>query len=124
MYVLFNSIEELLAELEAQANKPECVRVTRLYPKQAKSVPQRLFVVATARIGDEIIRCDRLCGELAGVVDEAHHRVLSVADNAILVLERGCKKLNLPLRAGLWEHPERATPGDGWISRQAPGSGW
>lgn len=124
MYVLFNSIEEFLGEIEAQANKPECVRVTRLYPKQAAVGPQRLFVVATARIGDEIIRCDRLCGELTAVVDEAHHRGQSVADNAILVLERGCNRLDLALRAGLWEHTGRAAPGDGWISRQSPNSGW
>lgn len=65
--VRFNIPDEFLAELEKAQSLVQrgIVRITHLYRDSIFSpIIRHLNVVATTRIGDDVVRCEYYCGDL------------------------------------------------------------
>ncbi len=102
MTVRFNATDEYLAEL-AQNVERMPVKILRV-TKRARMIPgsERMFVTATHRIGDEIIRLDRYIGMLKGVKAE-DDPLYRKAEAVINSLEKTAKELGLEFRAGMYD---------------------
>ncbi len=64
-----------------------------------------LSVVATTRIGDDVVRCEYYCGDLWQMGDN-DKRVTAKAAHIRRELEEGCARLALQVRAGIVEAGE------------------
>lgn len=102
MTVKFNATEEYIEEMSNNVNQMP-VKILRI-TKRARLIPnaERLFITATHRRNDEIIRLDRYVGELVGVKadDAPTYRKAEAIMNA---LEKIARELGLEVRAGMYE---------------------
>lgn len=102
MTIKFNSTDEYEEELVKNAPNVhgKILRITKR--AQFTSMSRRLFVTATHRVGDEIIRLDRYVGELVGskIPDAPVYRQADAIMNA---LENTAKKLGIEVRAGMYD---------------------
>lgn len=102
--VRFNQVEEFLEELAKDKDHIErgIVRLTNLY-RPSRQVPsiQHLSVVATMRVGRDIIRLEVYCGDLWHL--DRDQPVLDRAKALHTTLEEGCARLGLEVRAGVLE---------------------
>lgn len=112
MQVRFNDVEEFLAELEHDRERIDrgIVRVTKTLTQTAQLPIQQLAVVATARVGDTVVRLERYCGDLWGKEfpqdAETHER----AEKVMRKLEDACRGMGLEVRAGILELEPCRTP--------------
>jgi len=106
--VRFNVPDEFLAELEKYQPLIHrgIVRITHLY-RDSKLSPiiRHLSVVATTRIGDDVVRCEWYCGDLWQMEDN-DKKVTAKAAQIRQELEDGCTRLALQVRAGIVEAGE------------------
>jgi len=102
MTVKFNATEEYLEELTKNIDRMP-VKILRI-TKRARLVPgaERMFITATHRLEDEIIRLDRYIGELVGIKAE-DAPTYRKADAVMNALEQKAKDLGLEVRAGMYE---------------------
>jgi len=78
------------------------VRLTNFYrPSQRVPSIQHLSVVATARVGRDIIRLEVYCGDLWHL--DRDQPVLDRAKALHTTIEEGCARLGLEVRAGVIE---------------------
>lgn len=102
MTVKFHSTEEYNEEMVK--NAPEIHRNIVRVTKRARfsGTLQRLYITATHRVGDEIIRLDRYVGELQQEkkADDALYRKADAIMNA---LEKTAKQAGLETRAGMYD---------------------
>lgn len=108
--VKFNSPAEFVEELKADAEKVDrgIVRVTQQFASSNLSPNVRsASIVATARIGDQIIRLDRYCGDLWGMdsADEAVQRKLS---DVMMFIDNAVTSFGLTVRPGVIEPEKRS----------------
>jgi hypothetical protein len=106
--VRFNIPDEFLAELEKDQPLVHrgIVRITHLYRDSKLSpVIRHLSVVATTRIGDDVVRCECYCGDLWQMEDN-DRKVTAKAAYIRRELEEGCARLALQVRAGIVEAGE------------------
>jgi hypothetical protein len=107
--VVFNQVEEFIAELEKDAKKIErgIVRRTQLF-ESAKISPilQHVSVFASYTVEGQLITLKRYCGDIWGQVgdngpeQERNDRVIVKAEGYLKTIEEACKRLNLEVRAG------------------------
>jgi hypothetical protein len=105
MYVLFQTIQQFLDEIETSVHSIHgaAVRVTGFAAyRQDLPTMVRVTVVATARIDDVIVRLDRFCGDYLRGDAERESRVKELEDGAHAAITAKCKSLGLAVRAGLW----------------------
>jgi len=106
--VRFNIPDEFLAELEKDQPLVQrgIVRITHLYRDSTFSpIIRHLSVVATTRIGDDVVRCEWYCGDLWQMEDN-DKKVTAKAAHIRRELEEGCARLGLHVRAGIVEGGE------------------
>lgn len=105
--VRFNDANEFLKELAKDRDHVErrIVRLTNLYrPSQRVPSIQHLSVVATTRVGRELVRLETYCGDLWNL-----GRDQSVLDKAKVLhqtIEDGCASLGLEVRSGVLDDEE------------------
>jgi hypothetical protein len=110
--VKFNYPGEFLAELKQDCQQVDrgIVRVTTLYRGSTGSPGMRhLSVVATARVGRDLVRLDCYCGDLwqIGDQDSPHdQQVMERIQRLSSTLQDGCSQLGLEVRAGLLEETQ------------------
>jgi hypothetical protein len=103
--VRFSIPDEFLAELEKDQPLVHqgIVRITHLYRDSTLSpVICHLSVVATTRIGDDVVRCEYYCGDL-WQMEDSDKKVMAKAAHIRRELEEGCARLALHVRAGIVE---------------------
>jgi len=106
--VKFNDVEEFLGEM---AKDRDCVdrhlvRVTNLFRSSTVSpIIRHLSVVATARVGSDIVRLESYCGDIWQMAPR-DTRVVEKAEQLQRMLAEGCARLGLEVRAGLLEEGE------------------
>jgi hypothetical protein len=106
--VRFNIPDEFLVELEKDQPLVHrgIVRITHLYRGSKLSpIIRHLSVVATTRIGDDVVRCECYCGDLWQMEDN-DKKVTAKAAQIRRELEDGCARLALQVRAGIVEARE------------------
>ncbi|SRR5712692_4178942 len=106
--VRFNVPDEFLAELETDQPLVQrgIVRITHLYrDSKLRPVIRHLSVVATTRIGDDVVCCECYCGDLWQMEDN-DRKVTARAAQIRQELEEGCARLGLHVRAGIVEAGE------------------
>ena len=106
--VRFTIPDEFLAELEKDQPLVHrgIVRITHLYRDSKLSpVIRHRSVVATPRIGDDVVRCECYCGDLWQMEDN-DKKVTAKAAHIRRELEEGCARLALHVRAGIVEAGE------------------
>lgn len=106
--VRFTIPDEFLAELEKDQRLVQrgIVRITHLYRDSTFSpIIRHLSVVATTRIGDDVVRCECDCGDLWQMADN-DKKVTARAAQLRRELEEGCARLALHVRAGIVEAGE------------------
>ena len=110
--VKFNNPGEFLAELkqDCQQIARGIVRVTSLYRGSTVSPSlHHLSVVATARVGRDLVRLDYYCGDLwqIGDQDSPHDQhVMERGQRISRALQDGCSQLGLEVRAGVLEETQ------------------
>jgi len=103
--IRFCVLEEFLDELEKDADQVErgIVRLTNRYrPRQDISAVRFLSVVATARVGQDILRLEVPCGQLFGI-DPHDKEAVEKAEAIRGIIRRTCERLGLEVRAGVLE---------------------
>ena len=106
--VKFNAPEEFLAELtkDVALVDRQIVRATNLYRQSTYSPGvQHLSVVATARVGSDIVRLDLYCGDLWHI-ERQDTPVTAKAERMRRALAEGCARLGLEVRAGMLDEAE------------------
>src|SRR6266850_1157649 len=101
--VLFNAVEEFLTELEQDTDLVErkIMRLTNLYQQsQMTPVIRHLFVVATYRIGGEIVQFKQYCGDLWNM--ESDRKAIEKGIATQVAVEDACKRYGLEVRAGMY----------------------
>lgn len=104
--VRFSDPKEFLEELAKDRDHVErrIVRLTNLYrPSQRVPSVQHLSVVATARVGREVVRLEVYCGDFWYLDKEKDQKVLDKAKALHTTIEEGCARLGLEVRAGVLE---------------------
>jgi len=102
MTVRFNATDEYIDEMKKNVERMP-VKILRI-TKRARLIPgaERMFITATHRIEDEIIRLDRYVGELRGAkMDDAP--TYRKAEAIMNSLEKTAKELGLEVRAGMYD---------------------
>jgi len=102
--IKFNYPDEFIEELKKEPLAKPVVRITNLRRLNEKWAPlASLTVVATAKAADgDIIRLDHYCGSLWGHKEEdekAWEHAKATGDE----IRDACSKLNLEVRAGIYE---------------------
>lgn len=103
MQVNFNDIDEFLNELHKDAAEIErgIVRVTQRARHAPAALLVHLSIVATARLGDTVLRLDVRCDDLTRFGAEYNDKVNAHARNLQEKLETGINSLGLEVRAGI-----------------------
>ena len=102
--VLFSDPEEFLTELTRDRDLVDrrIVRLQSLGLRSGITSIHFLTVVATTRVGQDVIRLERLCGGLCGAA-ESDQRVTEMTEAVRQELESGCARLGLEVRSGVLE---------------------
>ena len=110
--VVFNAVEEFLAELEKDQDLVErkIVRLTCLYQQSTMTpVIRHLFVVATYKAGGEIVQFKDFCGDLWNLEQDEKTIQRSVAIQE--KIEEASKEYGLEIRAGMYTEKGEETSG-------------
>ena len=79
------------------------LRLTNLYKAIPNLAPiRRLFVVATIKVGDDIVRLERDCGDIWSI-EEQDKKAFERAKLIHNEIERACEGLGIEVRAGVIE---------------------
>ena len=111
--VKFNAPSEFLTELEKDKPLIErgLVRLTNLFRTHTSVASlQHWSVVATAKIGSDLVRLEYHCGSLwrlGGPADPAGQQVRETAARIHTEIAEACQRLGLEVRAGMLEESER-----------------
>jgi hypothetical protein len=101
--VVFNQVEEFIAELEKDAEKVErgIVRLTKIF-EGTKISPNihHVSVFATYTVEGQLITLKRYCGDIWELGQGRDTEVIAKADGYLTTIEEACKRLNLEVRAG------------------------
>jgi hypothetical protein len=101
--VMFNSVEEFIAELEKDAAKVDrqIVRITNLSEGTNISPNiQHVSVFATYTVEGQIIILKRYCGDIWRLGQQRDKEVLAKAKEHLKTIEEACRRLKLEARAG------------------------
>jgi hypothetical protein len=103
--VRFNDPEEYLAELGHDCERIDrgIVRLTQSVNPIAQPPIRHLSVVATARVGDTVVRLECFCGELWGKEFPQDAETVASAKAVMKRIEEACQALELEVRAGIFE---------------------
>ena len=104
--VRFSDPREFVEELGIDAVKVDrgLVRLTGLYQPTAFSPNVTNYsILATARVGKDILRLEHYCGQLWNINTESDEKVRKKGENTKEFLELACKGLELDIRAGVLE---------------------
>jgi len=104
MKVKFNNPDEFIEEMEKDGQRisRNIVRLTTMRRISEKiSALHFVSVIATYRVGDEIIELDAYCGNewTNKADDKVWNKVKEIYDK----IQKACERLNLEVRAGFYE---------------------
>jgi hypothetical protein len=108
MIVRFNDVNEFIEEIQldlAQIDRG-IVQVTKAVSLTATPPLRHLAVVATARIGDTVVRLDHFCGELweERATEGSHDaKIYARAEELMKRIEIAARSSSLEVRAGIVE---------------------
>lgn len=105
LFVRFNDPKEYIAELGRDHEHIDrgIVRLTQCVSQTAQPPIRHLLVVATARVGDTVVRFERFCGELWGKEFHQDTGIMKKAEAVMQHIEEACHALELEVRAGIFE---------------------
>jgi len=108
MIIKFNGADEFVAELKKEPLAKPLVRLTYLRRANEKVAPlTSLFIIGTAKTADgDIIKLEHYCGPLWGVGQE-DEKAKKHGEDTYHYIEEACAKLNLEVRAGIYEEGKR-----------------
>lgn len=106
--VKFTSAQEFIDELgkefgEVPTSPYTILRLTNLFSPIPRLAPiKTLTFVATIKVGNDIIRLDRYCGDIWNMerTDKDAYERAGATRNQV---EEAAKKLGIEVRAGIWE---------------------
>ena len=104
MKVIFNQVEEFIAELEKDAGQVErnLIRCTKLFEPSYLSPTIRLVsIFSTYSVDGQVITLTCYWGDTSGINREKDGEVIAKADGYLKTIEEACKRLGLEARAGV-----------------------
>lgn len=103
--IKFNVLAEFITELEADhtlIDRRIC-RICTVYRSTSIPPVRHMYVVATAKLGEDILHFERYCGEILGLNKDQDKSAFENADTIRHRLVETCGALGLTVRYGLLE---------------------